>query len=145
VILMGVDRTSIHKPDYCLAGQGFNALRRTVESIPVSDGTNDYVLQVSRWNCGKTVQHEGKPVEVGAVYVFWFVTKDDQTPLHLQFMRKLGWHLLTTGELQRWAYVSYLAICMPGQEEETFERMKKLIAASVPRFQLPPKAASAGP
>jgi hypothetical protein len=29
-------------------------------------------------------------------------------------------------------------VCAPGQEEATFERMKKLIAAAVPEFQRVP-------
>jgi len=50
--------------------------------------------------------------------------------------------------LQRWAYISCFAVCLPGQEEATFERLKKFIAASVPEFQLTPKpvaARSSGP
>jgi hypothetical protein len=46
--------------------------------------------------------------------------------------------LLRTGVLQRWAYVSYFSFCAPGQEDAAFERMSKLIAASVPEYQLPP-------
>jgi hypothetical protein len=41
--------------------------------------------------------------------------------------------------LQRWAYVSYFAVYEPGQEDAAFERVKKLIMASVPEFQLAPK------
>jgi hypothetical protein len=44
--------------------------------------------------------------------------------------------LLTTGVLERWAYITFFAPCQPGQENETYERMKKLIAAAVPDFQL---------
>ena len=47
--------------------------------------------------------------------------------------------LVRTGVLQRWAYVSCLAVCYPGQEEATYERVKKFIAASAPEFQLVPK------
>ena len=43
-----------------------------------------------------------------------------------------------TGVLQRWAYISYFTVCAPGEEDATFERMEKLIAASVPEYQLPP-------
>jgi hypothetical protein len=46
--------------------------------------------------------------------------------------------LIKTGILQRWAYVSYCAFCLPGQEDATFERMKAFIAASAPEFQLTP-------
>jgi hypothetical protein len=56
-------------------------------------------------------------------------------------MKRFAIHLLRTSVLERWAYVSYFAQCEPGQEDAAFERIKKLIAASVPEFQLPPKAA----
>jgi hypothetical protein len=49
------------------------------------------------------------------------------------------WDVLRTGELGRWAYVSYFTGCRPGEEDAVFERMSKLIAASVPEFQLPPR------
>jgi len=35
------------------------------------------------------------------------------------------------------------AYCLPGQEDATFERMKKLIVASAPEFQLIPRQADA--
>ena len=52
-----------------------------------------------------------------------------------------GWPgtLFRTGVLQRWAMISYFAVCAPGQEEATFERLKKFIAASAPEFQLVPR------
>ena len=42
--------------------------------------------------------------------------------------------LLTTGTLQRWAYVSVLGLCLPGQEEETYERIREFIAESAPEY-----------
>jgi hypothetical protein len=66
------------------------------------------------------------------------VADGEQTPDHLQFMKWLARDLLRTGVLQRWTYVSYFAYCVPGQEDATFEKMKSLIAHSVPEFQLPP-------
>jgi len=44
--------------------------------------------------------------------------------------------------LQRWAYVTYFAVCAPGQEDAAYERLKKLIQTSVPEFQLTPKPAA---
>ena len=51
--------------------------------------------------------------------------------------------LLLTGVLQRCASIIYFAYCLPGQEDATFERMKKLIVASAPEFQLIPRQADA--
>ena len=51
-------------------------------------------------------------------------------------MFDMGLDMLRTGVLQRWAYVSCFSICHPGQEEETYKRIKELISAAVPHFQL---------
>jgi hypothetical protein len=143
VILMGADRSSIHKPDYCLPGQGWRIEKRAVENIPIRDGAAQYKLPVSKWTLRNSIKKsEGGQVEVGGLYVFWFVTKGDQTPIYFNYMRNLAWHLLSTGELQRWAYVSYFTYFPPGQEDAAFERIKNLIATSVPEFQLPPKSSA---
>jgi hypothetical protein len=62
----------------------------------------------------------------------------------LERMWLMASKLLRTGVLQRWAYVSCFAACPPGQEEATFERMQKLIAAAVPQFQRYPQAPGRG-
>jgi len=145
VILMGADRTSIHKPDFCLPGQGWSINEKTVVNIPVS-GVQNYQLPVAKWVVGNFYQTpDGKKVAVRGIYVFWFVADGEQTTDNNQRMWWLGRDLLRTGVLQRWAYVSFFSVCAPGQEEATFARMKQLIAASVPEFQLPPKLANAAP
>lgn len=138
LILMGTDRTSIHNADFCLSGQGMTPGEKKVVDIPIA-GKPPYQLPVSEWKVSGTFQQpDGRNVKVGGVYVFWFVAKDDQTPSHLQMMWRFATHLAATGELKRWAYVSYFTACDPGREDAAFARMEKLIAASVPEFQLPP-------
>jgi hypothetical protein len=138
LILMGTDRTSIHNADFCLRGQGLNPEEKKIVNIPITSAT-PYSLPVSRWDVsGVFQQPDGRAARVGGVYVFWFVADHEQTPGHFQMMKRLALNLLRTGVLQRWAYVSYFSICEPGQEDATFARMEKLIAASVPEFQPPP-------
>jgi hypothetical protein len=138
IILMGNDRTSIHRPEYCFVGQGFTPEEKTVVNIPIG-GAEPYVLPVAKWKVGGVFQEpDGRKVEVAGVYVFWFVADKAQTADYIQFQHHLFRNLLLTGKLQRWAYVSHFSVCAPGQEEAAFERMKKLIAASVPAYQLPP-------
>jgi hypothetical protein len=138
LILMGADRTSIHNADYCLSGQGLNTDEKKIVNISIGDPT-PYQLPVSEWKVsGIFQQPDGQRARFGGVYVFWFVADGVQTPNHFQMMKRLALNLLRTGVLQRWAYVSYFSACEPGQEDATFARMEKLIAASVPEFQLPP-------
>ena len=138
IVLMGADRTSIHNADFCLRGNGLNPDEKRTVNVPIG-GATPYPLPVSVWKVsGDIPQPGGQKVKVNGVYVFWFVADNQQTPGHFQMMKRLALNLLRTGVMQRWAYVSYLSVCAPGQEDATFARMEKLIAASVPEFQPPP-------
>jgi hypothetical protein len=146
VVLVGADRTSIHTPEFCIPGGGWHIGERTEVSVPI-EGSPSYDLQVMRWTLnGARETEEGKRVELRGFYVFWFVADGEQTVVHRDITWRIILNLLRTGVLQRWAYVSYFAVCEPGREEETFERIKKLIAGSVPQFQSPPRSVEfAGP
>jgi hypothetical protein len=143
VIMMGADRTSIHQPKYCLPGQGWHIDEEQVVKLPIAQPRR-YELPVMKWTISRTAQMpDGQKAEVRGLYVFWFVAENEQATSDARFQLYLFRDLLFTGVLQRWAYVSYFAICAPGQEEATFARMKQLIVGSVPEFQLPPKSVSA--
>jgi hypothetical protein len=138
LILMGADRTSIHKPDYCLPGQGWNITSKQTTSLAIA-GATPYELPVSKWVVSNSFQTpDGRKITVSGVYVFWFVADGEETPSHYQFMRRLALDLLRKAVWQRWTYVSYFSICEPGQEDAVFARMEKVIVASVPEFQPPP-------
>jgi hypothetical protein len=139
IVLMGTDRTSIHKPQFCLTGTGWNIedARSVSDSIRV-ETPHPYDLNVMKLIASRDVQFKGQsaPSKVDLIYVYWFVADRQLTESHWERMRRMSTHLLTTGELQRWAYVSYFAICLPKDEAKTYEQLKKFIAASVPQFQL---------
>jgi hypothetical protein len=138
IILMGADRTSIHRPEYCLPGQGWRIDEKTEVNIPLA-GQPPHQLPVMKWVISNYFQTpDGRKTEVRGLLVFWFVADGEQTPNYVQFQYYLLRDLLFTGRLQRWAYISYFAICAPGEEDATFARMEKLIAASVPEYQVLP-------
>jgi len=140
IILMGTDRTSIHKPEFCLPGQGWQINQKTNVELTIS-GTRPYSLRVAKWTISNVLLGaNGQRQRVSGLYVFWFVAKNEQTTDHQQRIWWLTRDLLTTGVLQRWAYISYFTVCVPGQEDAAFDKIKKLILASVPEFQLPPGA-----
>ncbi len=136
VVLMGMDRTSIHKPQYCLVGQGWNIDRTETTAIPVAQ-PQPYALPVMKLTTTKVLTDErGRPVTVRGVYVYWFVADNRLTARHTERMWWMAKDLLQKGELQRWAYVTCFSTCLPGQEDAIFERMRKFIALAVPGFQL---------
>jgi len=138
IVLMGADRTSIHKPEFCLPGQGWRIDKKATVSMPVQ-GPHPYHLQVAKWTITNFIQDkDGQKQEIRGLYVFWFVAHNEETDSHWQRIWWLTRDLLTKRVLQRWAYVSYFAVCLPGEENAAFDRVKKLITASIPEYQLPP-------
>lgn len=141
VVLMGTDRTSLHKPQFCLTGSGWRIDQSaSAETTVHLDQPISYDLQVVKLIASPEPKANGQRPDVRAVYVYWFVAGDALSAGLTGFERMwmMAAKLLRTGILQRWAYVSCLAYCAPGQEEPTFERIKRFIAAAAPQFQLMP-------
>jgi len=145
VVLMGTDRTSLHKPQFCLTGAGWAINKTEVDTIPMEQPVK-YDLPVIKLTVAGQLIVEGRPMTAHGVYVYWYVADDalSAAPSGSDRMWSIARELVTTGILQRWAYVTYFAVCAPGQEEATYDRLKKLISASVPEFQLTPKAGAQG-
>lgn len=142
VVLMGGDRTSIHKPEICLVGQGWQFDGAATHPAAVQLARpRAYDLPVMRVVASIDTTENGQPVKRTCVYAYWFVDGNRFTARHNDWKWWMIRDFLTTGVLDRWAYVTFFSICSPGQEEATFERMKKLMIAAVPEFQLVPKPA----
>ena len=143
IVVMGTDRTSIHKPQYCLSGQGVEIIGSEVISIPI-ERPEPYKLSVMKLDT-RTQKRlpDGSFAPRSGLFLYWFVTDGHLTPHHGERMWLMARDLLTRGHLQRWAYVAYYSECQPGDEEILLEQMKKFIAASVPEFQTTTGAAGA--
>lgn len=134
-VLMGTDRTSIHQPQFCLTGAGFNIIESTLDTIEVK-GETTYSLPVMILRAEK----EMAGVTYSGYYIYWFVADGVATAKHWERMWLMAKGLFSTGELQRWAYVSLFGISMSGQEELTLSQMKSFLKSAIPEFQ--PRPAS---
>ncbi len=136
VVLMGQDRSSIHRPQICLTGQGFTIERSDLLEIDVPK-PHPYRLPVMRLTAsGSSRSADGRDHAYKAVYVYWFVADGQLTARHGQRMWWMARDLLRHGVLQRWAYVSGLAVGPPGSEDALYRRLEEFLAAAVPEFQL---------
>lgn len=141
VVLMGSSRASIHQPQICLTAQGWNINEASSHEDHVHlDKPIPYDLPVMRLNTKGQFQMNGTNISAAAEYVYWFVDADRCTALHSHRGLWSASDVVFKGVLDRWAYVSFFSVCTPGQEDATFDRIKKLIVASVPEFQLVPEA-----
>ena len=142
VVLMGSSRASIHKPQICLTAQGWNINDASSHEVQVHlDKPVSYDLPVMRLNAMGQIPVNGTNITAASVYAYWFVDADRFTASHASRSLWMANDIVFKGELDRWAYVSFFSICAPGEEDATFDRMKKLITASVPEFQLVPQGA----
>lgn len=137
VVMMGTDRTSIHQPQFCLTGAGWNIDGERSELTKVRiERPRAVDLPVMKLIAKKTFEKDGKVVTMSGVYVYWFVADDAVTAEHSRRVWWMAEHLLKTGELQRWAYITYFAACTPGQEDRAFRRVQRLMNKTLPEFQL---------
>jgi hypothetical protein len=142
VVLMGADRTSNHRPEYCMTGIGWQILQQTIRRIEVP-GWPPGSLEVQRFDMTRTVEREdGRQVTINGVYVFWFVADGIRTASHSARQWQMVRDILSKGRSPRWAYISFFSLSEPGAEEVTFERMSRLIAAAVPDIEREPQTAS---
>lgn len=135
VVLMGSDRSSIHKPQICLTGQGWSIVSSTLTNL-IIDRPVRYRLPVMSLRVAKEYrQPDGTKGVASGVYLYWFVSGDQLTADHWDRQWWMARDLMLRGLLQRWAYVTYFTVCSPGLESVAFERMRNLITESVPMFQ----------
>ncbi len=139
-VLMGTDRTSLHKPQICLGGAGWriDEAASSVEKVRI-ERPQPYDLPVMRLVTHGEVTRNGERVPATGMFVYWFVADGEYTANHNQRMWWMARDLVLSGILQRWTYISCFSVCAPGEEQATFGRMKQFIAAAVPEFQLTPK------
>jgi hypothetical protein len=142
VVLMGSDRTSIHKTEFCLEGQGWRVDQgASFETTVRMERPYPYDLPVMKFVATREATIGGERRTARGIYVLWFVADGEFTARHWQRMWWMARDLLRTGVLQRWASVGCFTSCAPGQEDAAFARLKQFISASVPEFQLVPRPA----
>ncbi|MGB9601432.1 MAG: exosortase-associated EpsI family protein [Limisphaerales bacterium] len=139
VVLMGADRTSIHKPQYCLEGTGWR-IDSSEQILIGMEKPFHYQLPATKLNLsGYIVGNDGRKQFRKGIFLYWFVANNELTADHKSRMWSVALHRIKKGEIQRWAYVIYFATCLPGEEESAYERMKAFIKESLPEYQLFPK------
>lgn len=104
IVMSGRERSSIHRPQLCLVGQGNEIVKSTVYPVPLQgrQALNVMVLDMlKRWRTPN-----GGQGEYPSYYAYWFVGKDRETPYNLQRMIWMATDRILHNVSHRWAYVS---------------------------------------
>jgi hypothetical protein len=137
VVLMGRDRTSIHQPQYCLQGSGWQITGSERISVKMNQPV-PYELPMMK--LAMSAVDSVTKQEVEGVFIYWFVADGQLAASHSTRMWWMAKDLLTEATLQRWAYVICFAPCPKGYTEKAQERILEFIRNTVPQYQLTPTA-----
>jgi hypothetical protein len=127
VVLSGRDRTSIHRPELCLIGQGWSirdrsrrAFRSASEPGAIVPATVLRTEQVTR---------EGRTMP--ALTAYWFVSSEGAVATHWERLLRDAWSRVRRGRADRWAYVLMQTDALDG-EVAALARMEAVLAGVWP-------------
>jgi EpsI family protein len=101
VVLSGRDRTSIHRPELCLVGQGWTILGRREQPLRIGGET----ITVSVLSVRREAMTKRGRVVVPQVVVYWFAGGDATVASHWGRFGVDTWNRLAHGRVDRWAYI----------------------------------------
>jgi len=135
VVLSGRDRTSIHRPELCLVGQGWtiNASSGHRFSYP-GNAARDFpatVLHVQR-----EVRTPRGMVTVPQLVVYWFIGGDTVVASHWERLAVDAWNRVAHARADRWAYVLLQTDARDG-EAAALGRMQAVLNQTLPAFTEP--------
>jgi len=131
IVLSGRDRTSIHRPEICLVGQGWTIRGRSTHEFVVGGRRFPAtVLQIEREVTGP----RGEVVRVPALLVYWFVGADRIVASHWERVFYTSLDRLRHLQAHRWAYVLMQTHALDG-EAAALRRIDEVLAGTLPAFQ----------
>ncbi len=102
LLISGASREGIHRPEWCLAAQGFRAGDRRILKTPGADDCEEFnfgVYPILR----KAAAAKSEPL---GYFLYWFEGPNRKTPHNGERILRMGWDRLRHGRIQRWAYLS---------------------------------------
>jgi len=100
VVLSGKDRSSIHRPETCMQGQGNDIDSIEVIDVPLEGRPP---LRVMVLNLKKQI---GPNTMRYTYYAYWFVGKDRETPYHWERLLWMAFDRVFRNVAHRWAYLA---------------------------------------
>ena len=143
IVLSGEDMAnSIHRPERCLAAQGWTVERADRVSVPLPGGGPP--LDVTRLTDERAVRGtDGRTLALRNLNYYWFIGSHDVTASHWVRTYIDVKDRLLRGENQRWAYVTVATDITDNQRPggrsaaDTAELVENFIGRLVPHFQKP--------
>jgi len=145
--LSGRDRTSIHRPELCLVGQGWTISESERRTLVMTDGGGNSVaggIPATLLRVKREVPTPRGRESVPQLVAYFFVGADGVVGGHADMVRRDAWNRVRHGRADRWAYVLMQTDARDG-EAAALARMEHVLRGVwpvlVPRA---PKATATG-
>lgn len=133
IVLSGRDRTSIHRPELCLVGQGWTIRGRSAHEFEVAGMTFPAtVLHIDR----EVTNGRGEVAKLPALLVYWFVGADRIVASHWERVFYTSLDRVRHLQAHRWAYVLMQTHALDG-DAAALKRIDEVLAGTLPSFQEP--------
>ncbi len=103
LVLGGESRTSIHRPQICLVGDGREITRTKTITVPESGGGAVKATMLELLWRGQL--SDGRWASQPSFYAYWFVAPGRQTARHDVRMFWMAYDRIVLGVTHRWAYI----------------------------------------
>ncbi len=132
IVLSGRDKTSIHRPELCLTGQGWSISDRTVLGLKTSIG--DIPVTLLRIEHA-TKDAQGNPQVIRSLLAYWFVSRDTLAPTHATMQWQDVLHRIRHWRADRWAYIMVQSHVGEDGEAAALTRLRAVVAEVWPSLR----------
>jgi exosortase len=132
IVLSGRDRTSIHRPELCLVGQGWTIRSSFTHRFAYPGAKAEFPATVLRVE--KEVMTPRGKVAVPQLFAYYFVGGDIVVATHWDRIARDAWDRVTRGRSDRWAYVVVQTGDSDG-EVAALRRIQTILNGTLPVFQ----------
>jgi hypothetical protein len=132
IVLSGRDRTSIHRPELCLVGQGWTIRDSFLHRFNFGS-SGDFPARVLRVE--KEIATPAGQVRIPQLVAYYFVGGDVVVSDHWERLARDAWNRVVHGRSDRWAYVLLQTGDSDG-DAAALGRFQEILDATLPSFQL---------
>lgn len=139
IVLSGRDRTSIHRPELCLVGQGWTIEQSDLHRFASPGAMGGAGFSATVLHVRRELATPRGPVVVPQLVSYWFVSSDGVAATHWQRFAADAWNRLRHLRADRWAYVLLQTDASDG-EAAALARMQAVLSRTLPVIQTSPRA-----
>lgn len=133
IVLSGRDRTSIHRPEICLVGQGWTIMDRSSHEFAQPGATTAKVPATLLRIEHEATAKDGRKIRVPALFAYWFVGHDRTVASNWERVWSSAMERLWHQRGERWAYVVLQTPAGDG-DAAALARMQDVLTRTMPAF-----------